>query len=488
MGRVTLPRDSVDACPIARTALTLVRMATSSAPLPLPVATADRPPASNPAPTATAPAPAGTEAPSGRREAPIASLRQLSQLRRLAIVGQVVAILVAWTLGFTLPLLPMAGIIVGLVVFDARAGYRCRQGTPATYGELLAHFMVDLAGFTGLLMLSGGAANPFAMVFLLHIALMALLLPRRCAWIGAGVVTAAWLLSTQFALPLETADASIAAHVAFTTGRAIAFVLTAAMIVVFVTRVSSGLRAHERLLAETARKTLNDEAMLRIGSIAAGAAHELATPLMTMSVVVGEWQRPGAKIDVGRDAAIVAKQVAACKAALQNLRNAAQAARTEDSGAVPLDRFLDAIVERCRFMRPDTPVECHFGGTHPPPVVLADAALQQAILILLNNAADASPDHVSMRADWSTEELSLAIADRGPGIPPAKLGLLGTTYFTTKAPGRGTGLGVMLTASTAARLGGTVRWFNRPEGGACAELRIPLAGLRPKPTDDGNPS
>ena len=106
-----------------------------------------------------------------------------------------------------------------------------------------------------------------------------------------------------------------------------------------------------------------------------------------------------------------------------------------------------------------------------------DAALQQAILILLNNAADASPHDVQIAGRWDEDTLRLLVGDRGPGVDTAALGKLGRAFFTTKQAGKGTGMGLVLTASTLDRLGGKVTWTNRPEGGLAAEITLPLRGL-----------
>jgi two-component system sensor histidine kinase RegB len=113
----------------------------------------------------------------------------------------------------------------------------------------------------------------------------------------------------------------------------------------------------------------------------------------------------------------------------------------------------------------------------PGPEIFTDQSLQQAILILLNNAADASPDHVDVDGRWDADWLVVAVSDRGSGVAAGNLEKLGRTFFTTKQPGKGTGLGLVLAASTVARLGGTIGWSNRPGGGLSAEIRLPLRGL-----------
>jgi two-component system sensor histidine kinase RegB len=217
--------------------------------------------------------------------------------------------------------------------------------------------------------------------------------------------------------------------------------------------------------------------VLRIGTLAAGAAHELGTPLTTMSMLVGELQREADVPERRRDMAILAAQIETCRQALSNLRAAAGHARAEGGGPEKFDVFLSSVVARFRAMRPDVPLRAHWDGPRPAPEIFADASLRQSLLILLNNAADASPHRVDMTARWDDVSLCMTVADDGDGVSPDRIDQMGRTFFTTKAPGQGTGLGLVLTASTVSRLGGTVRWSNRADGGLAAEVRLPLARL-----------
>ena len=210
----------------------------------------------------------------------------------------------------------------------------------------------------------------------------------------------------------------------------------------------------------------------------APAAHELGSPLVSMGMIVREWRRDALPPELRRDADILSSQIDACKEALAHLRAAARAARVEGGAAQPLDHYLTEVVACCRTMRPGIALDCELWGPLPAPTIVPDPALKQAVLVLLNNAADAAPHDVRLAAQWDDRELELRVTDRGPGIPPSRLRDLGRTFFATKPPGSGNGLGVMLTASTVARLRGTITWSNRPEGGAMAHVRMPLSSLQ----------
>ena len=246
----------------------------------------------------------------------------------------------------------------------------------------------------------------------------------------------------------------------------------------FVGRIVADLRTHDRLLHEAARRELNDAALLRIGTLAAGAAHELGTPLMTMAVVAGEIAREADTPARQRDAAILARADRRLPAGARQpgRRRGARAHRGRRAGRRSTGSWRRSWPDSRR-RGPDVPLEARWDGTTPAPEIFADAALQQAILILLNNAADASPHHVDIDGRWDEDTLRLSIGDRGAGVDAASLGKLGRSFFTTKPPGKGTGMGLVLTASTLDRLGGSVGWSNRPDGGLAAEITLPLKGL-----------
>jgi len=406
-----------------------------------------------------------------------ASLQQLVDLRSVAIAGQALAIAVALLLGVALRVAPMAIIVGALVVLNVVASARLKRGMPVTHSAVAAQLALDLAAFTALLLVAGGTANPFVFVYLLHVVLIAMLLPWRRALAGTALVIAGFALAIRFAEPLRYSDGLPLSDATLAFGLWVSFALTAAVTAWFVVRIIAMLREHDRLLQEAARQALNDEAVTRIGTLAAGAAHELGTPLTTIAMVVGEMQHEADTPARRRDAAILAAQIDLCRQALSNLRAAAGHARADGGGPARLDDFLSSVVARFRAMRPAVPLQTRWDGPLPAPEIFADQSLRQSLLILLNNAADASPHCVDMTARWDRGSLCLVVADRGSGVSPDRIDMLGRAFFTTKAPGQGTGLGLVLTASTVGRLGGTVRWSNRTDGGLVAEIRLPLSRL-----------
>jgi two-component system sensor histidine kinase RegB len=110
-------------------------------------------------------------------------------------------------------------------------------------------------------------------------------------------------------------------------------------------------------------------------------------------------------------------------------------------------------------------------GKDSVPMLSPPPDLTQALLNLLNNAADACPDGLEVSLDWSASEIWICIRDHGPGVPVAIAEQIGKPFFTTK--GKGFGLGLFLSKASVTRAGGSVKLYSHEEGGTLTELRLP---------------
>jgi two-component system sensor histidine kinase RegB len=407
----------------------------------------------------------------------LAGVAALARLRICALVGQIAAIAVALAWSVALPIVPMGIVIGALLAFAIRTRNRLARGTPATHHEIFAHVTIDVTALSVLLFWAGGETNPFVLLYFVHVVMMALLLPPRQAIIGVGLVIVAAAVVAVVAPHLVHVDGTPLAPSIVAFGWSLSFALTAGITAWLVVRVVASLHLQSRNLAEARRIAANDEAMLRIGALAAGAAHELGSPLGTMAIVVGEMQRSATSDAERHDSEILAAQIAACRHTLARLLACTGRPGTDGGGAVALDKFIGELLDRFRATRPRVSVVVSNEATRASPRIFADAALGQALLNLLNNAADASRSTVTVTFGWDDGELRFTVDDDGPGISDAVLAKLGRERFTTKPPGEGAGLGLLLTATVIGRLGGSVRWSNRTEGGARVDVRLPLAAL-----------
>lgn len=259
---------------------------------------------------------------------------------------------------------------------------------------------------------------------------------------------------------------------------------SAAAIAYFVAAVSTLLHRRERGPAasgQNAPGSGNDyDYLVRMGALAAGAAHELRSPLTTMAVLVEEMRREqdaGERRNCAEDLRIVSDQIQACREILCDLLAYGQDARVNDRRIKPVDRFLDETVAKWRRLRPGVRLEILRAGMYPAPGISAEGSLAQAILSLLNNAADASPQAVEMECRCDSGNLRILIQDRGPGIPPELAHMPGKPFFTTKHDA-GTGIGLLLAKMAVDRAGGSLKLSNRPGGGTHAEMILPLEADR----------
>ena len=414
------------------------------------------------------------------------ALRQLIALRWLAVAGQLATILVThFGYGIPLPLAPMLGVLAGLATLNVTTAPLLKLDRPVSNGAIFAALLIDVAALGTQLWLSGGATNPFVSLFLLQVVLASVLLDRWSTWTVVAATSAAFALLTvshrPLALPPGLDRPLFALYV---EGSVVCFVLVAVLLVMFVTRITAGSRARDARLAEVRRQAAEKEHIVRIGTLASGAAHELGTPLSTVSVILGDWRRLPAVArdpDLARDVEEMQAEVQRCKAIVTGILLSSGDARGEAAAATSVRAFFGRVTEDWRAARGFTGLRYadRFGRDVR---IASDAVLQQAVFNLLDNAAEVSPARVDVRLCREGEELALIVADAGPGFAFEALAQLGRPYNTTK-PQLGRGLGLFLVGNVARTLGGRLEARNRDGGGAEVVLTLPLAALA---LGDGN--
>ena len=403
-------------------------------------------------------------------------------LLRSALACVLAAIIGIGVLGFNFQLrwAAMGALLLLLPAASLFGRLRLRHALRIADAELFLHLLLDVAALSGLLYLSGGSTNPFVSLYLLPLVIAATTLPPRYAWGMAAVTASCYGLLFFFRLPIAAThsghtDAEFHVHV---IGMWVNFVLSAGLIAFFVTRMARAIRARDAELARQKENALRNERIVALGTLAAGAAHELGTPLSTMAVVLGEMAHDHAGDPrLATDLATLRQQVDACKQTITRMVAAAGQARAEGGGAQPVDEFLRATLERWRMLRPSVILAERLSGPAPAPTILNEYTLRQAILNLLDNAADASPQNVELDCSWEHDRLRLEIRDRGPGLGSEVHARLGQGIFSTKPQGEGNGIGLLLAKATLERLGGRLQLDGRAGGGVRTLLELPLARL-----------
>jgi len=403
-------------------------------------------------------------------------LRRLLLMRWFAVAGWLALLAAAHPLlDIELPLAPMLAIVALLAGFNLATRLRLAQGGAAADNELFAQFCVDITALTVLLFFSGGGANPLVSLYLPGIAIAAVLLPGRFVWCIVALSIAAYSVLVFWNIPLPVADAERATRLHL-AGMWLIFVASAALIAWFVARMAAAIRRRDLQLAAAREEALRNERVIALGSLAAGAAHELGTPLATMAILAGELGR-NADLGAGvrEDLALLREQVEHCKGILTSLAARAGQTRAEGGGSVALDRWLEQVVARWQQLRPHAVAAVSLHGTVAAPSIVGEATLEQALLNLFNNAADAGAGEVDIEAEWDKERLRLEVRDRGPGFDGKVLLAAGRAFVTTRA--EGTGIGLFLAHAAVERLGGRIMLANREGGGAITRVELPLEGI-----------
>jgi two-component system sensor histidine kinase RegB len=408
------------------------------------------------------------------------NMLQLIELRWIAVIGQITTIAGAiLVFDVHLPLVQMLEVLACLIAFNVASHLRWHEHRPVTNNELFLALLVDVASLTMQLYLSGGTTNPFAFLYLLQVILSAVLLEAWSTWTIVGITLLCLAGLSIFAKPLALPfDHARGISSLYVQGMLICFVLNAALLVVFISRISNTLRGKAAQLAALNQRAAEEEHIVRMGLLASGAAHELGTPLATLSVILGDWKRMRefkSNPDLLAEIDEMQTQLKRCKSIVSGILLSAGEARGESAIRTTIRDFLDDLVEDWQDSRPVRAFDYVNRIEQDLPVAF-DEALKQMIDNVLDNALEASPDWVQLEAEVENGILVLSVLDRGPGFTPAMLVNYGKPYHSTK--GRpGGGLGLFLVVNVARTLGGTVEVANRPEGGARVTLTLPLKAI-----------
>jgi two-component system sensor histidine kinase RegB len=414
----------------------------------------------------------------------------LIKLRWVAVLGQLLTILVVrWGMAVKVPLTPLA-VLLAVTVFSnvwlIRRLYGGRTGV-ATLGNVM---LLDLANLTGMLYFTGGPGNPFSAFYFVNLGLPAMLLPSRWAWLlnGLAVLGVAVLIWDHVAVAelqrferLESVRAAGRVTLAH-RGIFVAFATCASVVVCFTARLSSELRQREHELLRAEQVRARSEKLEALGTLAAGAAHELATPLSTIAVVAREVEReleggnlPAAVLE---DIGVIRSELDRCRAILDRMAADAGQAGGEPVSPATAEEVLDAVVgplDRNGRVR----VACSQAASGKV-VCVPVQGLTQALRGIVKNALDASQGDLLVRvaADCSATHLMITVQDDGEGMSSEVLRRAGEPFFTTKEPGQGMGLGLFLARSIVERLGGNLEIRSAPGQGTTVTVALPLADIR----------
>ena len=347
----------------------------------------------------------------------------------------------------------------------------------ALLGQL---FCLDTICLTAVLGLTGGPMNPFSLLYLVQIMLSAMILSKTWTWALGLLSTFSFGLLFWFNRPVPAfsphhEENGFSLHLA---GMWIAFAIAAALITFFIGKVAESVRDHEREALNLRDRLAKSERLASLVTLAAGAAHELGTPLGTIAVAARELERLAAQTnaeDFLEDAKLIRAEVTRCRTILE--RMSTEGAETPGEALEPVELRQVLADVAARFARyPELQIPSAASDAR---AVLPRQATVQAVSALVKNALDANPNRkpVTLKAEVADGHVRFVVEDQGAGMPPEVLKHIAEPFFTTKQPGAGMGLGTFLVRMFAEHLNGRLSFDSTVGKGSTAVLELPaIAG------------
>ncbi len=407
------------------------------------------------------------------------------RLRYAMAAGQMAtAILVDRALHIALPLgwIALAPGVIALTNFwlARRAAWPERLERVATSTLVVWVFALDTACLTAVLMLSGGANNPFSLLYLVQITLSATILTKRQTWALGCLATLCFGLLFIVYRPIPVLEMHHHGRGAdlHLLGMWVGFVIATFLVALFSGKLAELLREREESLLGMQQELAKKERLASLVTLAAGAAHELSTPLGTIAIAAREMERfaterAGSAV-LAEDSRLIRAEVDRCREIL--LRMSAEGAEPAGEAAEPA-LVDDLLREAAGGFEGDRRVRLAPWKAGPALTLrVPRRAVEQAMMALVKNALEASApaSGVEIAAELARPYVRLLVRDKGHGMTEETLRHAGEPFFTTKEPGAGMGLGVFLVRTLAERLGGRLTYESIAGRGTIAALELPL--------------
>ncbi len=340
--------------------------------------------------------------------------------------------------------------------------------------ELFIQLLMDCLLLTAVLYVAGGATNPFVSYYLVPIALSAATLPRLYVVSLAGICLLAYSTLLFFYQPLQVlsphehhhGNSDLSLHV---LGMWLNFGISALLITHFVVAMANTVRRQKERINQMRERQLMDENIMAVATLAAGTAHELGTPLSSVAIVLGDLLAEKSGADIAPELQLMREQVSRCQQSLQRLASTARQHQLGGGESMPVNQFIEQLMQRWQVLRPEKPFVLDVQGGADVMGVFP-LTLEQALINLFNNAADAAKQHLSLRIGWNEEQLSIDVEDDGPGVDSDVL----EQRRHMKDSERGMGLGLLLSHATLERAGGSIGLEPRVGGGTVTHIRVPI--------------
>ncbi len=394
------------------------------------------------------------------------SLSQLFWLRNIAIFGQFTAILVSkFWLKLPFETTHLIFVTSSLIVLNIIT--KMRMGSPRIVGEIeyFSQILYDIFALFLLLYFSGGANNPFTSLFILQVMIAATTLSSFYTWVTSSITIALYFVLMKFAPEIPHIHHHfVDLHI---SGMLVTFIILTLIISYFIVKMGNTSRNQQVQLKES-------EQLAILGIFATNAAHDLGTPLSTISLIANDLQKKlGSEYD--ESLTILKDEVKECKRIISDITLSAGVLKSDSGRFVLLDEYIEDILK-------------HFTDKYHPSQFLvhlpektdlkifSDSGLRMAIQNILTNAHQASEEKIIFKMKTEQNQLILEVEDFGAGFNKEVLGQFGKIGLTTKP--QGMGLGLFLSKTACSRLNGVLTINNKQNIGAIVTINVPLKSLQ----------
>jgi len=411
-------------------------------------------------------------------------LRRLFQLRNLALIAQVIAITFTLSvLHIDLPTYKVSLIVLLISFFNFFVWLRLKQPKAITENELFIHLTIDVLALALLLYFTGGATNPFVMLFLFPLTVTVTILPVRYAWLLATITVVCYSLLMFYyqPLPIEHGgshnmhmDNGASEYNLHLVGMWVAFILNAGLITYYVYGMGNTLRHQQKQLTTAREQSIRDEQLVILGTLAASTAHELGTPLGTMALLISEIEQEltNENASVHADINNMKQQINRCKSSLTDLAASVGASSNLfDNQQQSICQYIQNIITEIHETHANINLQflCELDTSNR---IYMDRTLSLSLINIIDNAIEASPDFVEIQINKESDFIEIIISDQGPGLSDEALDKIGQQPYSEKE--LGLGLGLYLAYAAIRRREGSIFQENCQPKGSKTTILLPL--------------
>jgi two-component system sensor histidine kinase RegB len=417
------------------------------------------------------------------REVGRVSLRTLVFVRWIVIIGQAVTVLTV-VFGFRFPMQLSAVIaIIALATVVNLVGMIMRRGRALSDRAVAFYLAFDILQLSALLFLTGGLTNPFAVLVLGPIAVAAAVLGRdySFALTFLAIICLAALFASPFDLPWNGGGSPRLPDL-YQLGIWIALTLACGFIATYNWSVSGEARRISEALAEIQLTLAREQQLTALGTLAAAAAHELGTPLSTITVVAKELARDlPAGSPFAEDVALIQSQCERCRAILAELARKPEDAEESPFNRLPLDQLIEAAAVPHRMPGIRLDIRSFAAPGVDMPIIRRTPEIMHGLGNILQNAMQFATTAVRVETQTDAQRIALTVSDDGPGFSPGLIGRLGEPYLSLRdQEHEHLGLGIFIAQTLLERTGAEVTFVNGLEGaleGAAVTIVWPRSAL-----------